>query len=331
MHRIAALGAIAVCLVAFSGCRSWPWHRAPQTPTSPQLFQDEPTLAELIGAVNANTDRVNQLQADSVTLSLTGAPILRGNLKFERPKNFRMIAGLTQLTGSEVDVGSNSELFWVWIKRMDQIYYARHEEFVNSPARTAVPLEPSWLVEAIGLPRFDAGDRHEGPIDRGNNQYEIRSYLSGANRGKTKVTIIDGAYGWVLSQAMYDEKNQLAASAIATEHRYYAGAGVVLPATVEINLPTAGQTARIDVAEYTINQLTGDPARLWAMPETTAEPLDLSKMSPPQGPPGGTPQSIPTDDGNQPAVGRALNRLMPNRPRIGFRPQIRGYEESAPR
>lgn len=327
MQRLAGTTAIALLLVAISGCKTWPWARVPQAPASPQLFTAKPELADLIGAVNANTDRVSQLQANSVVLTITGAPTLRGNLKYERPRNFRLKAGLTQLTGSEVDIGSNNEMFWVWMKRMDAIYYARHAEFAASPASDAVPLEPNWLVEAIGLPRFDPGDRHEGPIERGDNKYEIRSYLSGADRGKTKVTLIDGSYGWVLQQNMYDSNNQLTASATATGHRYYPDAGVVLPATVEIQLPKDQQTARIDVAEYVVNQLQGDPQQLWAMPQTDARAIDLSQLAPANTNSGdatlGTPFTQSDFDSSRP---RPMERFMENHPRIGFRPKYRGYE-----
>lgn len=321
MQRLAGILAVLTLLLAAPGCKSWPWSRAPVAPPSPELFTAKPGLPELIGAVNANTDRVDQLQAGNVTLTITGAPTLRGNLKYERPRNFRLQAGLTQLTGSEVDIGSNNEMFWVWMKRMNAIYYARHAEYANSPASSAIPLEPTWLVEAIGLPRFDPGDRHEGPFERGENQFEIRSYLSGANRGKTKVTLIDGTYGWVLQQSIYDAGNQLTASAVATGHQYYPETGVVLPSTVEIQLPQEQQTARIDVSQYTINQLQGDPAQLWSMPQTDATPINLSQLSPPQS--GDATLQAPFSQSVRP---RPLQRFQENHPRIGFRPQYRGYE-----
>jgi hypothetical protein len=41
---------------------------------------------------------------------------------------------------------------------------------------------------------------------------------------------------------------------------------VSLPQVISLKLPTAGLSLRIDMGRVAINQLSGDPAQLWAMP-----------------------------------------------------------------
>src|SRR5208283_907331 len=82
----------------------------------PQVLGPAPTLEEVTGRVNANTATVASVQAQQGTLSITGAPSLPMNLAMQPPLNFRVRAS-TVLTGPELDLGSNPELFWIWVRR----------------------------------------------------------------------------------------------------------------------------------------------------------------------------------------------------------------------
>ena len=67
----------------------------------------------------------------------------------QRPRCFRLRAdGI----GPEVDLGSNDQLFWFWIKRSQPpaIYFCRHDQFATSRARQMIPIHPNWLIEALG-------------------------------------------------------------------------------------------------------------------------------------------------------------------------------------
>ena len=52
---------------------------------------------------------------------------------------------------SELDVGSNDELFWFWIKRNKPraLFYCRHDQFGSSNARQMIPVDPGWLAERV--------------------------------------------------------------------------------------------------------------------------------------------------------------------------------------
>ena len=79
----------------------------------------------MIYVVNANTQRVQRLQTENATLRVEGIPV-RANLAYEQPRHFRLLAQLSQFTGRELDMGSNDELFWFWIRRDSQpsVYFA---------------------------------------------------------------------------------------------------------------------------------------------------------------------------------------------------------------
>ena len=152
-RRTLLLFLVGVPLLAV-GCRARPyWLRSAPVDLPPEAFTQTPTLEDVVYVVNANTQRVQKLQTENATLRIEGVPALRANLAYEQPQNFRLHAQLSQFTGRELDMGSNPELFWFWIRRDEQpsIYYARHNEFAGSPARDLVPIEPIRLMESLGL------------------------------------------------------------------------------------------------------------------------------------------------------------------------------------
>ncbi len=52
-----------------------------------------------------------------------------------------------------LDVGSNSELFWFWVREAPTraVLFSRHDQFAQSAAAQILPIEPTWLPEALGL------------------------------------------------------------------------------------------------------------------------------------------------------------------------------------
>lgn len=288
MSRLAQL-VFVVCLALMPGC-AWyrGWSRAPQSPT---VFPGPPSLAQVGDHINSH--RIRQLEAEQARISVDGLPSLGARLAIETPRNLRFRVE-TGLTGAEMDVGSNADMFWMWIKRNDAVFYSRHDTFAGSAARQMIPVQPEWIAEALGVMYFDPQGKHEGPFDRGNNRLEIRTKLMAADGELTRVLMVHSTYGWILEQHLYDPRGQLIASARNSNHRYYPVEGVSLPHRLEINLPPAQLAFALDVAQYRINSLSSSPQQLFTMPSFgDSQLVDVSDprfaLPPPQAqtPPGG--------------------------------------------
>src|SRR5262245_45035271 len=95
----------------------------------PRVLTQNPTLADVMQAVNDNNSKIRSLYTTDATLTVPGAPSLRANLALERQKRLRLRAE-TAITGAEVDLGSNDDLFWVWVRRNDPstLFYCRHAQ-----------------------------------------------------------------------------------------------------------------------------------------------------------------------------------------------------------
>jgi len=268
-----------------SGC-VWNWGRQP-TPPVPNVFNTMPTSEQLVQAVNANTVKIRQLQTTGATITIPGLPSLTATVAMERPRRFRMRAG-TRITGTELDLGSNDDLFWLWVQRNQPpaVLFCRHDQFHYSTAKQVLPIEPDWLLEAMGLVYFSPDDYHEGPYPHGAGTVEIRSVLRRPHGELTKITVIDQANAVVLEQHLFDANGQRLASSRTSEHVFDPVVQAALPRHIDIELPPADMRFAVDVGEYMINQLNANLAQLWEMPVVDGyPPIDLASRQTPSSPP----------------------------------------------
>jgi len=252
---------------------------APVGPPAPEVLLGGSSLDQVTAAVNQNASRIVSYQTNNASITvpgMPGLPRLRGNIAAQQPGKVRLQAS-TALTGAEVDLGSNDELFWFWVKRNEPpaLYFSRHDQFAGSAARQVMPIEPQWLLDALGMMQFSPNDRHEGPFPYGEGNLEIRSIIQTRGGQMSKSTIIDGRRAWVLEQHVYDAAGTLVASTRASGHRYYPAAGVSLPQDIELRLPAAQLSLSIDVGTVQLNALSDNRA-LWSLPVMSGYPqIDL--------------------------------------------------------
>lgn len=251
-------------------------------PPAPEVLLTGSTLDQVIAAVNQNASRVVSYQTNNASISvpgMPGIPLLRGNIAAMQPGKVRLQAS-TALTGPEVDMGANDELFWFWVKRNEPpaLYFSRHDQFAGSAAQQVMPIEPQWLLDALGMMQLSPNDRHEGPFPHGDNAYEIRSIIQTRTGQVSKSTIIDARRAWVLEQHVYDASGTLVASSRARNHRYYPEVGVSLPQDIELRVPAAQLSLSIDVGTVKINGIANNPA-LWTLPTITPQ-IDLGTAAP---------------------------------------------------
>lgn len=280
MNRYLLLTIVAVGLFALSGA-SCPRPGIPWSNAAPRVLPPSPTVEQVIQAVNSNSGRVQSLSSNSATLSVPGVPSLRCSVAYVRPRQFRLRADLA-LAGPQVDVGSNDQLFWFWVKQNPQpgVYFCRHDQFASGGARQAVPVEPQWLIDALGLAQFDPGLPHQNPYPVAPGRLGIRTIRETPEGPITKVTVVDAASALVMEQHMFDARGQLRASAIAEGHRRDPATGIWMPAAVQVNCPPAQFSMKINLGAVEINRPVGNP-ELWAMPSYPGSPpIDLCSGNP---------------------------------------------------
>jgi hypothetical protein len=243
----------------------------------PRVLPPSPTLEQVVAVVNRNNSQIQSVTANRASISVTGYPSLTASMAFLRPRQFRLRAN--SLAGIEVDLGSNNELFWFWVKRSQPpaIYYCRHDQFDASRARQMMPFEPQWLIEALGVMEFDPALPHQ-LTSLPNDRLRIDTVRNTPQGPTTQVAILDGSQGWVLEQYLYDTQGRLTVRAIAGGHRRDPATALVMPASVQIDCPAARMSMRIDLGNVEIGTMpvrdaTGDPSGLWTMPSIPGVPV----------------------------------------------------------
>lgn len=287
-------------------------------PPAPEILTPGASLDQVLVAVNQNASKVFSYQSNNASITvpgMPGIPLLRGNLAAMQPGKVRLQAS-TALTGPEVDLGANDELFWFWVKRNEPpaLYFSRHDQFAGSAAQQLLPVEPQWLLDALGMMKFSPNDHHDGPFPHTSETVEIRSVMQTRGGQMTKSTILDSRRGWVLEQHVYDAQGGLVASTRAKAHRYYPAIGASLPQIIELRLPSAQLNLSIDVGDVQVNSLTDNPD-LWTMPVMSGYPqIDLGASTPGSVTPMGAAGSRDWSTGASPAIVGLLpeHTLTPN-------------------
>ncbi len=276
-RRFAALASLlAPAVLAGGGCANMN-QLFPQASTA-RVLPTAPTLADVIAVINNNTNLVRSLYSADASLSAPLTPTLRATLAVERPRRLRLRAE-TALTGPELDVGSNDQLFWLWMKRQTppSIFYCRHEQYAQSAARQMFPVQAEWLIDALGLPSVDPAGQHLGPtpVDRG--KLRLQSQLMSPFGPQTRTIVIDAARGWILEQQLYDAAGQLLATSRTSNHMRDPASGATLPRHIEIHWPATQFQANIDFRSVQVNTLLGAQASLFDLPQMGSTPaIDLA-------------------------------------------------------
>jgi hypothetical protein len=244
----------------------------------PRLLPAQPTREQIMAAVEDNTGRVRSYMASQAVLSVPGVPRLSAQVACEPPRRFRLRAQ-TSLTGNELDLGSNDDLFWLWVRRHEPpiMLFCRHDQYEQSSARRLLPIQAEWLPELLGLVRFDPDDRHEGPFTTPDGRFEIRSTIDSPDGPLLRSTLLQAATGLVEEQHLFTADGERLASVRMSRHRVDPTSGAALPRLVEVSWPASGVEFTLEITSLVTNAPAPDPGQLWQMPAYSGyEPIDLA-------------------------------------------------------
>ncbi len=291
MRMLAWIGILFVCFV--SGGATCARRETPLPfPPPPVVLQSAPTLEEVAAVVN-RTDGISQLSSNSVTVDMQGAPKLSSStLHIQRDKHFRLRAGISLVPGIGVDMGSNDQLFWLEVPEgvSKTLYYAHHDQYQQQLHRAVLPVDPTWIMDALGLVHIDPANVVAGPVQRQDGKLEIRSTMAMPDGVYQRVCFIEPQAGYVTDQLLYSPSGALIAQSRASSHVYYPQPQCALPHQVDLTLsPAAGPpiSMHIEVGRYAVNQLLSSDPNLFVMPQSASKVVDLTTLS-------GAPQVVGT-------------------------------------
>jgi hypothetical protein len=146
------------------------------------------------------------------------------------------------------------------------MWYCRHDLYPVSPVRSAIPIDPDWLIEALGMVEFKPTDQHFGPKRMSDGNWEIVSHCQTPSGQFIKRTLIDSKIGWVKRQELYTPQNELVALAEVSESKFDPSTGIYYVKCVSVQCQGMEGQMTIDVGSPTFNTSAAFASTMFTMP-----------------------------------------------------------------
>jgi hypothetical protein len=208
------------------------------------------------------------MTTENASIYMSGIVVpLHSKLTFERPKRLRIQGSVSSLGNQEFDFGSNDDLFWLWARRgTDVMWYCRHDQYPFSPVRSAITIDPGWLMEALGVVEFKPTDQHFGPTLTEDRNWEIISHCNTPSGQFTKRTVIDSKNSLVIRQELYTPQSERIAWAEASDPRFERGTGISYMKKISVQCQGMDGKMTIDLGSPTFNSTAPVAPTMFAMP-----------------------------------------------------------------
>lgn len=262
-------------------------------PREPCAFQPGASKEELIAFINANiTGNENKSglhswwsNAAKLRLTGTGMPVppLDASIAVEAPRNLRLQVFNPVMGSKEVDIGSNTEEFWIWSKDSSQVAMVKHEDvpMAMSQLSMPVPINPDWLMEVFGVIPLDPEEFQEIRPASSPGEMELVAVRQSPTGESVEWGIrIDTCRGRILEHTMRRPGGPVIARALLG--RYVSSPGsAAIPTTIRLEWPQTGIGMTLSLAQTEVNPpaLAGN-RQIWTLPHINgAEVVDLGAMA----------------------------------------------------
>lgn len=279
--RLVRFGIALLALVPPAGCRSISLMPSSRSAAVPATASRD----DVVALVNRNVTGVEghaglkSWRCTQAKFQMASMPMAAdGTVIVEAPHSFRMRVSHPIGGGDELDVGSNTQEFWIWQKDMPNLLTARHEDMPLALHHFRIPFQPDWIMEVMGVTPIDGSLYELRPGAKGQVQLTARGQ-SPAGDPVRKVIHVDTRHGWVTAHELWSDKGQPIARAELSQHELDERTQTVLPRKIRIHWPEADLDLRITLKHLEINppQL---PEMVWQLPQKGGCPkLDMGEYA----------------------------------------------------
>lgn len=255
----------------------------------PEVIKSDPTLEEIVDAINRNSDKIESLVSEDGTLGVSSTPwTAKCRLAYKRESKIRLVGSLN-MVGPVVDFGSDGNLFWFWFKNQEpnQISFCKLSEYAESSMRDQIPVDPIWFPEALGVMRIDLSEVVEGPTVDRDNTIKLVLKKTRPEGDYYKYLYLEAKTAALQRQDIKNPVTNEILTVSCDEFQYDKEHEVVLPKKIAISRSMAKERFYIDLGTLQVNPadvtLTFSPPK----PEELGAPLvDI-------GPNGKTENAVP--------------------------------------
>jgi hypothetical protein len=243
---------LALCAVlVLAGCR---WPELWKTPTGDTgaYVGRAPTADVLVGQLNENAGRMKSLECQSVNVDArqgNRSISLDALMSCQKPRDFRLEARV--LGAPAVDLGSNKDEFWFWVKESDPpaLLHASYQDLDRGAAQLPLPIRPDWVVETLGLvERDNNADKYQVvPVAHSNMFDLMENTTAPQGQAMRKVTRFkmpansNGRWqvaGYFLQEGTNDNKYRTLCAISIDEVQQDRGTGAIVPHKMTLTCPS---------------------------------------------------------------------------------------------
>ena len=212
----------------------------------------DPRLEDVVAHLNRNTNQLHSWRANNVKIRTKGVPVtLSGQLAVEKAHRVRL--RVTSPMGTEFDLGSNDERFWIWSRQPEPVFVTcKHENIDVVRQSYGIPFEPSWLMEALGVAPLPTTGVQLEMLPNKEELRLVQQFFSAHGKPLRRVVIVNLKRGGIVTEhSLYDSNASPIAIAKLGAHHYENG--IVLPHRVELNWPGNQLSVTMDLGKVEIN------------------------------------------------------------------------------
>jgi hypothetical protein len=158
--RAIMVGLALGLLLVITGCPPTQQNLVNPSTRPPADLPKPPEPAQLVKYLNDNAARIDGIQSVANMECKEGSQSvdLGGYLNASRPRNFRLTGKVVGTPA--VDVGSNDNEFWFWIKAKNEqgqspVYHCSYADLARGPVRLPFPFQPDMIMAALGIQQYD--------------------------------------------------------------------------------------------------------------------------------------------------------------------------------
>ena len=273
-------------LLGLAGCVFSP------KPKLPEVVGETPTFEELQTVVNANGAKIETIFSSDASIGVASTPgWAKCQIAFERPGNLRVV-GSAPTMGRVVDVGCNEERFWFWsdFQNPDELYFCRLDQYQNSAAARALPLDPTWFPEAFGVVELKEDELVDGPTPQEDGSLLVTLKKTRRDGVYLKRIYFEPKTAAILRQDVQAPSGEVVVSIRCRRSVYLDSPGVVLPQKIEIECPRTNDALIVDVGTPILNDSSKIAEKAFQQPtDLKARAIDLGAATSPT-----VPQNAPS-------------------------------------
>ncbi len=278
-------GLLLFLLVVSSGCESMRHRLAFHRPVAAELcvLAADATKDDIVNHLNDHIGKLYAWRSDDVKITAKqhGVPIsMAAKMAVESPRRLRLVVG--SLAGNEVDLGSNPERFWFWMRRSDVhgIMTASYDDVEAGKPLGPVPFQPEWLIESLGVIPITSDDFQMSERPGTPRCVALTSdQVTPAGKTVRRTMIVDVGHGTIAEHTLRDASGQLIARALLSQYQRERN-GARLPHRIDLHWPDNGVELTLRIGQIEVNPVNV-AEQIWEMPSYPDSPvIDLTRFRP---------------------------------------------------